>query len=244
MKKLRIGISACFFHSDPKRPIFKGKTLQYLEQSMAHWVISEGVIAYMIPMPPACVSMRDWVLDLDGLVLQGGSDVSPKSYGQKALKPEWEGDYIRDQYEMELFHEFHAQKKPVLGICRGAQLINVACGGTVHQDIATHVPGSLTHRDWEIYDQNFHEINIDSKIFPGVKVAKVNSIHHQGIEKLGKNLVVEATSEKDAIIEAVRGTEGSFVYAVQWHPEFQDPKDKSLLDCKPLLKAFLKEAVK
>src|SRR5580658_4457020 len=114
--KPKIGLSACFFHADPKRPIFKGKTLLYMEQSLARWVMTEGALVYMIPSPApdSPVTMADLATPLDGLVLQGGSDVSPKSYGEKAIKPEWEGDYVRDQYEIALVHEFRAQGKPVL----------------------------------------------------------------------------------------------------------------------------------
>lgn len=249
MKKLRIGLSACFFYGDPKRPIFKGKTLLYLEQSLAHFVIAQGALAYLIPSAPAEGSLRlkDWADDLDGLVLQGGSDVSPRSYGEKALRPEWEGDYARDQYELELFGEFQSARKPILGICRGAQLVNIACGGTLYQDITTQVPGARVHRDWEIYDRNFHPIAVEpdslmSKLYPGMKTANVNTVHHQGLKDLGKNLAVEARSEGDRIIEAVRGTGDSFLFAAQWHPEFQDPSDRSLLDFKPILNRFLEEA--
>jgi putative glutamine amidotransferase len=210
--------------------------------------MSEGAMAYMIPSPSAGQApLSEYARDLDGLVLQGGSDVAPESYGDKPLKPEWGGDRVRDVYEQALFKEFHQAGKPVLGICRGLQLLNVAMGGTLIQDIGSQVPGALTHRDWEIYDQNFHELSAE----PGSLVAraagsgplKVNSVHHQGIRKLAPGLAIEARCKADGMIEAVRGTEGKgWVYAVQWHPEFQDPKDETLLDCKPILREFLKHA--
>lgn len=244
----RIGISACFFHADPQRAIFKGKTLQYLEQSLAHWVMSQGAIAYMIPAPAgdAEVGFADLVDGLDGLVLQGGSDVSPKSYRETAIKPEWNGDFIRDQYEIALFEEFTRQGKPVLGVCRGAQLLNVAFGGTLYQDIETQVLGARNHRNWEIYDQNFHAIQIEPKsglanLYPGVISARVNSVHHQAIKDVGKGLVVEARSE-DGVIEAIRAEGLPYVFAVQWHPEFQDPADRSLFDSRPILNEFLSHA--
>src|SRR5260221_11341194 len=126
MKK--IGISACFFHPDPLRPIFKGKTLLYLEQSLSHWIMSEGAQPWLIPTPApgSQVSLGGLIEGLDGLVLQGGSDVSPQSYGETPLKPEWSGDFVRDQYEIALVKEFRLQAKPVLGICLAAQLLNVA----------------------------------------------------------------------------------------------------------------------
>lgn len=250
-RPLRIGISACFFHSDPKRPIFKGKTLMYFEQSMAHWLLSEKVFPYMIPAVAenSPVSHRDMVAEFDGLLLQGGSDVSPCSYGEEPMRPEWSGDAIRDRYEIELVREFEASGKPILGICRGLQLINVAFGGSLYQDIQTQLPTARDHRNWEIYDYNLHTVRFEKgsrleSLYPSVSVGKVNSIHHQAIKDLGKGLVVEAVSESDGIVEAVRKKEGSSVFAVQWHPEFQDPmrrQDSTLLDCKPILREFLKE---
>lgn len=248
-----IGISSCFFHADPKRPIFKGKTLLYLEQSMVHWIMREGVVAYLIPSlePGAPIGLKELIEPLDGLVLQGGSDISPKSYGEEPLKPEWSGDYIRDQYESALIHEFMAQKKPVLGICRGAQIINVALGGSMLQDIATQRPDALNHRNWDIYDQNFHDIIIEpgsklEKLYKDSKTPyqglKTNTIHHQGLNKLGRGLVAEACSPKDGIIEAIRFSGPEYVVGIEWHPEFQDPADATLLSSKPFLTEFLNEA--
>src|SRR5580693_1998727 len=98
--KLKIGLSACFFHADPKRPVFKGKTLLYLEQSLARWVMAQGALAYLIPSPAPGpgVDLAALAGPLDGLVLQGGSDVAPGSYKEEALKPEWSGDAVRDLY--------------------------------------------------------------------------------------------------------------------------------------------------
>ena len=87
----------CFFHADAKRPIFTGKTLQYVEQSIVHWVQSAGALALVIPSPEGStkrgdVTLHDYAALLDGLVLHGGSDVAPSSYGEEPLKPEWGGD--------------------------------------------------------------------------------------------------------------------------------------------------------
>jgi putative glutamine amidotransferase len=245
MKK--IGISSCFFHADPQRPIFKGKTLLYLEQSIAQWVMSEGVLAYLIPAPAlgSPVQLPDLAREMDGLVLQGGSDVSPQSYGEQPLRPEWSGDFVRDQYEIALVNAFRAQAKPVLGICRGAQLLNVAFGGTLYQDIPTQVKGAQKHRDWDVYDQNFHSLSLEGglrALNADKAVARVNSVHHQAIKDLGQGLKPEAHSVEDGLIEAVRAEAGPYLVAVQWHPEFQDPQDPSLFDGKLLLRDFLAHA--
>lgn len=246
---LKIGFSSCFFHADPARPIFKGKTLLYLEESLAHWVMSQGDLAYMVPTAPAHISLADLVAPLDALVLQGGSDVAPQSYGETPLKLEWAGDAVRDAYEIALLNEFRRQLKPVLGICRGAQLVNVAFGGTLIQDIPSQRLGAKKHRDWEAYELNFHNISFEKgsrieALNPGLKSGRVNSIHHQGLRDLGKGLLVEARSEGDGLIEAISNGSGPWLYAVQWHPEFQNPKDTSLLSGLPLLKEFLSEAKK
>ncbi|MEK7862313.1 MAG: gamma-glutamyl-gamma-aminobutyrate hydrolase family protein, partial [Chloroflexota bacterium] len=162
--RLRIGLSARILHEPPPELGFRGKTLQYLEQSIAHWLLAHDVLAFMIPtiardagVSRSSVSLGDYVRSLDGLVLQGGADVSPASYGEEPLRPEWAGDRVRDLYEIELFWECAIQGKPVLGICRGHQLINVALGGTLHQDIGSQIEGAARHVDRETYDQNQHE---------------------------------------------------------------------------------------
>jgi putative glutamine amidotransferase len=244
---LKIGLSSCFFHPDPQRPIFKGKTLLYLEQSLAQWVLSEGVLAYMIPAPAegSTVTLSDLAGAMDGLVLQGGSDVAPESYGEKPIKAEWSGDAIRDRYEIALLRAFRDQGKPVLGICRGAQLVNVAFGGTLYQDIEAQVPSAIKHRDWGIYDQNFHKLKLQGGLarLAGRSLAKVNSVHHQAVKELGQGLLAEALSETDSLVEAMRASAGPYLFAVQWHPEFQDPLAPDLLDGKVFLREFL-QAVK
>jgi putative glutamine amidotransferase len=250
--KLKIGVSTCFFHADPQRPIFKGKTLIYAEQSLTHWIMSQDALVYLIPPPAAQspVTLQDLAAELDGLVLEGGSDVAPETYGETALRPEWKGDRVRDLYESALLREFVAQGKPVLGVCRGAQLINVAYGGTLIQDIELQVPKSLNHRDWDIYDRNFHSVEFApgsklAQLYPGLQKAKINTIHHQGLKDLGKGLKIEARSPDDGLIEAVRlESSTDWVFAVQWHPEFHDPSDRSLLDSGPILADFLGEVKK
>lgn len=251
--RLKIGISACFMHADPNRALFTGKTLQYVEQSIAHWVMSTGSLAVMIPSPTGATQRGDVTLDhyaqwLDGLVLHGGADVSPLSYGEAPLQEKWAGDKIRDEYEIDLVAAFERAGKPVFGVCRGLQLLNVAYGGTLYQDIATQVPDSLSHRDASVYDRNFHPVDIVpgsrlAQLYPGQQRVKVNSIHHQAIKDLADGFVTEAVSREDGLIEAIRRPDAGKPYmaAVQWHPEFHQPGSDAIDDA-ALLEDFLAAA--
>ena len=255
-KPLRIGISPRFLHRVPVEMGFKGKTLQYLEASVAHWLMTMNALVFMIPsieggglLRRGNIRIADYVDALDGLVLQGGADVSPLTYEEQPLKKEWEGDRIRDMYEIDLLQEFVSAGKPVLGICRGLQLINVAFGGTLYQDITEQHGAKIDHYNPEAYDQYFHEISFVAgsglaRLYPGLGAARVNSIHHQAVKRLGKDLMAEALSVPDEIVEAIRWQGASYVMGVQWHPEFLDPGDPGLLNGEPLLADFLAVAGK
>ncbi|MCG1041638.1 type 1 glutamine amidotransferase [Mycetohabitans sp. B8] len=252
-RTLRIGVSARIFHPEPGGKGLRGKTLQYLEESVAHWVMSSDVLVMMIPtvghagmLHSSNIRLRDYARHLDGLVLQGGADVSPQTYVDSGARPEWPGDRVRDRYELELLHEFIESGKPVLGICRGCQLINVAFGGTLYQDIATDLPNAVPHVNDE-YDRHRHAILFPegstlASMFPGKRDALVNSIHHQAVKTVGRDLSVEAISADDGLVEAVRYRRSPFVVGVQWHPEFHRSGGAELLDCTPLLDTFLRAA--
>ncbi|MFT3718585.1 gamma-glutamyl-gamma-aminobutyrate hydrolase family protein [Pseudorhodoferax sp.] len=248
--RLKIGLSACFSHADPTRSLFTGKTLQYVEQSIAHWLMSTGAMVVMVPCPTGSTQRGDVTYEhyahwLDGLVMHGGSDVWPGSYGEEPLHENWIGDRIRDAYDLALVAAFEAAGKPIFGVCRGLQLLNVAFGGTLYQDIGTQVPGAFVHRDPVAYDLNYHRIEIRqgtrlSRLYPGVERARVNSIHHQAIKRLAADFEAEAFSVSDGIVEAVRrkAAAGGYVAAVQWHPEFHRPGSDTIDDA-PILQDFL-----
>jgi putative glutamine amidotransferase len=243
---LKIGVSPRLFHPQPDAKGLQSKTLQYLEQSVAHWVMSRDVLVFMVPtvdkdglIHRSNIRVADYARVLDGLVLQGGADVSPSTYGEQPLKSEWAGDRLRDVYEIELVHEFVEARKPVLGICRGAQLINVAFGGSLNQDIPLHRS--------DAYEKHRHEIRFEpgsglARLYSGVERAAVTSIHHQSIKTLGQGLRVEAWSEPDGVVEGIRGNGKGYVFAVQWHPEFHHPGDRTTLDSAPILEEFLEAA--
>jgi len=244
---LRVGVSACFFHADPQRPVFKGKTLLYAEESMLRWLMAEGAVPSLLPRAAGAVSIDDLLDGIDGLVLQGGSDMSPLNYGEDPARPEWTGDAARDVYELELARACVRRDKPVLGVCRGLQVLNVCFGGSLYQDIETMHPRGHVHRDWQVYDQLFHDVTIApggflAGLYGGPRTARVTSVHHQGIRRLGRDLIVEAVSTRDELVEAIRlRGDDAFVLGVQWHPEFQDTDDATLLSSRVLLQGFLSE---
>lgn len=253
-RPLRIGLSARFLAPRPGATGTLRRTVQYLDPLMANWVMSRDVIVAMLPavdshglLHRSNMRLRDYAHEFDGLILQGGADISPSSYGEEPLKPEWSGDRVRDDYEVELFSEFVEAGKPVLGVCRGVQLINVALGGTLYQDIPTQIGARVPHRDRAVNELNLHEVQFEpgsllARLYGGTSGGRVNSLHHQAVHKLGRDLVVEARCVDDGVIEAIRWKGRGYVFGVQWHPEFHRPGDDATLDSTILLEDFLNEA--
>lgn len=247
---LTIGISACMMHADKSRIVFNGRPLSYIEASMADWLFRSGATPVMLPYTKHAEQCQRLVAAVDGLLLHGGVDLAPESYGETPLRPEWSGDPVRDQFEIELVKQALAIQQPILGICRGHQLLNVALGGSLYQDIQTQVTGSLMHRSAQLYDKVSHDVEILpntllSQLYANQMQGKINSVHHQAIKTLAPGFAIEAISPLDDIIEAIRITTGpyadQFVLGIQWHPEFQDPQDMStqhLLSPMPILQAF------
>lgn len=220
-------------HADPQRAIFKGKTLQYTEEKMAATLWRGGGLPLGLPDLKSTEAVEALVAQVDGLLLQGGADVSPTSYGETPIRPEWSGDRIRDEYEIELVRAAVAQGKPVLGICRGVQLLNVARGGTLYQDVETQVEGSLAHRDWHRYEDVEHTVSLESGSWVhevyGADELLVNTIHHQAVKDLAPGMRITSRAP-DGIVEAIEdirpdGDErgpARWLAGVQWHPEWLD----------------------
>lgn len=164
---------------------------------------------------------------MDGLLLSGGCDLAPQLYGTEPKCKIGAIDHERDRADMALFYRAYEKGAPILGICRGCQLINVALGGSLYQDIESEVPGAISHSQESLAFQRHHTIQLtsDSRLLQifGKQEVQVNSLHHQAIDRLGDGLKITARSS-DGIIEAVEGVESErYLHAVQFHPEQMCP---------------------
>lgn len=185
--------------------------------------------AMPIPLP---VVQRDKIhqqMDIiDGLVFSGGEDLDPHLYGETIQTNSHRIDPIRDKYEMELMEIALERNIPILCICRGMQLLNVFCGGSLHADIGEIADDMLNH--WETKEpwRSVHPVTMKSDHFASVVLGgtqiNVNSIHHQSVKELGAGLEVIGHSE-DQIIEAIAMKGRSNVLALQWHPEMMAKQD-------------------
>lgn len=178
---------------------------------------------------------------LDGILFTGGADIDPSAYDAERSPLCGRSDPDRDRTELTLARWAMDERKPALGICRGLQLINVAAGGTLHQDLAAERPESIRH-DYPDFDgANPHDQLVhDVELLPGSRAGgilaescvRVNSTHHQGIARLADTLTAWAHAP-DGVVEGIESKDDSFVLGVQWHPEDltdNDPRMRRIFD--------------
>lgn len=159
---------------------------------------------------------------LDGIVLSGGGDIDPLLFGEEPLHQNGEISPLRDAYEMKLCRQALEKDLPLLGICRGMQVMNIATGGGIYQDIFVQTDTTLKHSQQAPRFYATHSIFIEentllAELWETNRTA-VNSVHHQSISTVGKGFVVTARSA-DGLAEAIAHTEKRFAVGVQWHPE-------------------------
>jgi putative glutamine amidotransferase len=202
------------------------------------WVMSQryilaltaaGAIPWLVPLvADDAEALRGIYEEVDGVFLPGGLDVDPACYGGGQHPRTDRADAARDRVELTLTRWALEDRKPVLGVCRGVQVMNVVAGGTLYQDLADQRAGSIKHDyfpfDGGRYARDFlaHEVEVAERTrlaeILGVRALKVNSMHHQGIKALGRGLVAAAVAP-DGVIEATESDDGHFFIGVQWHPE-------------------------
>lgn len=193
----------------------------FVPRKVVSAIVHAGAMPVVLPILPADM-VNDTLLDsFDGLLIPGGPDVSPSCFGAEP-SPKIGKTYLpRDQFEMALVKKAVALHKPIMGICRGIQLINIALGGTVYQDLASEYDQlKIQHAQAAPGFLPVHHVSVTPGSHLAARVgekAYVNSRHHQAVKDLGKGLKVVARAS-DGVIEGIENADGSIV-AVQWHPE-------------------------
>ncbi|MFK0240714.1 gamma-glutamyl-gamma-aminobutyrate hydrolase family protein [Microbacterium sp. NPDC090281] len=196
------------------------------EQYLTGVTASGGIALLLPPQNPEAADAA--IAGMDGLILSGGADVAPELYGEERHPLTDPARVDRDAWELALFRAAERRRIPVLAICRGLQLVNVARGGTLQQ----HLPESLGTERYRLGGGVFAENDIevaDDTALAGVLGAgdvRVHSYHHQGIDRLGEGLVVAARSE-DGLVQAFVDTSAGHVVGIQWHPE-ENAEDRRL----------------
>jgi len=229
----RIGITCSWRKKKEETEVFLRS--QYIAATAA-----AGGLPLLIPAGACGVRAGEWLEIIDGLVLSGGGDIEPCWYGEEPLPQLGEVNKDRDAAELELAKGALHSGLPVLGICRGAQILNVAAGGTLYQDIPAQCPSSLGHYQSPPRNLYAHKVEVAADSWLGRIIRRclesrhkgrrlsaeksekgwrieVNSFHHQAVRRLAPGFRVSAWSP-DEIIEAIEGQEG-FAVGVQWHPE-------------------------
>ena len=219
----------------PTRTISDGsKDVRYGGLSTyTHAVDVAGGAPVLIPLRLTAETLRSIFDQLDGLLLAGGVDIHPKEFGQEILPECGEIDTSRDETELTLTRWALAEGKPVFGICRGIQLLNVAAGGSLYQDLDSQL-GTGTKHDYHIPEAQVlaHPVEIqpESRVAQalGVTRLEVNSLHHQAVKDVAPGLQVVARSP-DGIVEGIEGTNGHYAVGVQFHPEWLLDEDARMV---------------
>jgi putative glutamine amidotransferase len=221
VRRTRIGICTALEHA--RWSVWENEAM-LLSRTYVDAVHATGAIAVMLPTDPRAAEDPDGLLDgLDGLVLAGGADIDPANYGAPrhprtvGTKPE------RDAAEIPLARRALERDLPLLGICRGMQLLNVALGGTLVQ----HLPDDVGHCDHRRHVGSFDNADHDVRLAPeslaaaacGELLHTTKSHHHQAVARLGRGLVASGWSVIDDLVEAIEVPAARWALGVQWHPE-------------------------
>ncbi len=212
-----------------------------MSQRYVKTLIGSGAIPWIIPLLDDEATLRAIYDRVDGIFLPGGVDIDPDSYNEARTPACGRVDPDRDRTEIMISNWAMKDGKPILAVCRGAQLLSVAAGGSLYQDVTIEYPGAIKHDYWPKSGVSTRQDLVhDVSVVPntrldrilGTSEFRVNSMHHQGIKNLPQNLVANAFAP-DGLIEGVEAKEDEFVVGVQWHPEDladKDPQMRKLFD--------------
>ena len=201
-------------------------------------VAAAGAAPVLVPLLQELEALRATYEACAGILIPGGVDMDPATYGESPHARLGRIDPERDRVELQLTRWAIEDRKPLLGLCRGLQVINVATGGSLYQDLESQFGGAIRHDYFPTYGFDRAHIShavavrLASRLHAMVRVEElpVNSMHHQGVKQLGEGLVASAHSA-DGLVEAVESANGHWMVGVQWHPEVfeaDDPRTREL----------------
>lgn len=234
MKKV-IGISGSILID--KGAVFPGYKRAYVNNDYIQAVLLGGGVPLIIPVSIDEDVIEAQLKNIDGIILSGGEDVNPLLFGEEPSKFIGETMDERDKFDLLLIKHAVKMKKPILGICRGCQILNVAFGGDLYQDCSLAKNYHINHIQKCATSQGSHTVDIEKdsylySIFGESEI--VNSYHHMAIKNLAEGFKVIAIS-KDGIVEGIEKNEGLFILGVQWHPEMMAATNEKMLDIFKLL---------
>jgi putative glutamine amidotransferase len=223
-----IGITADFSAGTKAGSASLQEPTIFLYQRYCREVERAGALPVILPPANSASASARYLAPIDGLIVSGGAfDIHPRYYREKPIEGLGMIIQERTMFEMALVRGALRQDYPILGICGGAQAINVALGGSLYQDIATQMPHAAEHQLSARREHGGHLVQIQPGTLlakaTGRRIVEVNTTHHQAIKDLGKGLVVDATAS-DGVIEGVESLRHRFVLGVQWHPEALAPR--------------------
>lgn len=218
------------------------RRLNFLDLAYARAVDNAGGMPIHFPSLPLSGMYAEAMSMIDGLILTGGGDIHPSYYGQEITAPISLSPDQRTDFDLGIFRAAMKAGKAILAICHGMQIMNVALGGTLYQDISSQPPGSIIHREMEGKTPARHSVQVEpgsrlANMLGGMLEFEVCSTHHQGVRDLGKGLRVSAKSP-DGIVEGIELSGHPKVIGVQWHPE-KDPASEA---SRRLLRALVEMA--
>lgn len=233
MPKPIIGITCSMDYDNKERKYPTAYAFDYLKRSYYEAVERSGGVPLILPNTIRLELINQMLKAIDGLLISGGSDVDPDFYKEKKKAKNLKLTKERDLFEIALVSTARRKRIPILAICRGMQLVNVAFGGTLHQDFSFEekfldhtLEGSL------VYHKK-HSVIIQEKTklysIIGKNRINVNTSHHQMVKKIAPGFILSAWSEKDEVIEGIETKGDNFLICIQWHPELMKNKNSRLL---------------